>query len=125
MESVSFGSLFLHLVRLSCVYFSLQNLWQIHKGSNHRVAHAEAATVLKWVWGERSQMLARRSGPEGTGDSQRDLTGLADVQSTGQPIGAQTGNIDDHCCLLGLQKGDEGISLVHNILLVLATEQGQ
>lgn len=55
----------------------------------------------------------------------RELTGLADVQSTGQLIGAKIGNTDDRCCLLGLQKGDEEISLVHNILLVMATGQSQ
>ena len=55
----------------------------------------------------------------------RELTGLADVQSTGQLIGAKIGNIDDRCCLLGLQKGDEENSLVHNILLVMATGQSQ
>jgi hypothetical protein len=55
----------------------------------------------------------------------RELTGLADVQSTGQLIGPKIGNTDDHCCLLGLQKGDKGISLVYNILLVMATGQSQ
>ena len=112
------------MVRLPRVYILLQNLWQILKGSNLTVAHAEATTVLRWVWGEMLQMLARRSGPEGTGDS-RELTGLVDVQSTGQLIGAKIGNIDDPCYLLGLQKGDERISLIHNILLAMATGQSQ
>ena len=96
--------------------------------------YTKVATI-EWLMRRQQQSLSGsgekgrrcwRGGQDQRGQvTLRDLTGLADVQSTGQPIGAQTGNTDDHCCLLGLQKGDEGISLVHNILLVLATEQGQ
>lgn len=44
-------------------------------------------------------------------------------------IGARVGNVDDPCCLLGLQVCDEGslegLGLAHHILLVTATGQSQ
>lgn len=44
-------------------------------------------------------------------------------------IGARVGDIDNPCCLLGLQVSDEGslegLGLAHHILLVTATGQSQ
>lgn len=60
MESVPFGSFFLHVAGLSCVLFFAAEPQENTLSGDHSVAHTEAMTIMRW--GEMLEMLARRSG---------------------------------------------------------------